>query len=855
MATDGSELRRSTRNRRQNPRYSGSTLNESENEERFSSDNSDQDGSPAQKRRRLRQSQEEEIDGHFDDDYRDNEGSINLIRSDEEKFRGDIAQKHDSDTENAAAAALDDDAMEVDALPGRAVNLRSKQNKESSKPKNTKDSKVHGDALIDEKPPSSSATRVRGIATLHRHGAKAQKMKLMFGSGQDDMKAAMSNRDKWAAEPCLPSRYAEGISGCGGMDYSAFYTDKMRLNERRRAWNWYIENGGTKMVSQRQELRVINEEQASKYTQSPKNLMYTFHVEPMTYVNSFSLSTGQVAPISKAMSSEVIEEDNDAMESEDEVNGPKGWYIFLGDRINCMEWAPNKDDTAQYLAVSTLDNDKLISGYANTNDKGQKTGSFAFNPTEPSSAAIYIWGIYGKKYEEDSEPAFTVDEEQKPRLEVVLCTDWGPIKQFKWCPTPRPEDKGKGSAAEINLGMLAVISGNGAIRVIEVKYMKTGSPREAAAPIYLQVDTPFFESKPPHTVCSCLAWLSSKDIAAGCSNGYVAIWSLEPTAQSAFNPQQQQSPKTATRPWLYQPFHMTYISAIQPAYPSRPYLLTTTSMDGYVRLTDLRAPTTDHVLSIRTRMGVYSLAWVDAAQAFYAPDEVSLVRSFPLRQFYASLALCRVSASVTALASSPVHPFLLMASTDGAVTVANSLPRIYESRNPVWQIVWFMHEWQRPPSRTDEGEGRRKEQEMPQGTERNDVHEFYQAERGSVGDFDSDQMQIDEVTTDFQTDDHSYAVINDGTNPFGIANKAHETELAQQPVGRIVEGFKPTTVGKKHLLDDEGKKSATSSAPNLVIHEKQTAATSIAWNPNLCCGGWAAAGTAAGLIRIEDLAT
>lgn len=37
-------------------------------------------------------------------------------------------------------------------------------------------------------------------------------------------------------------------------------------------------------------------------------------------------------------------------------------------------------------------------------------------------------------------------------------------------------------------------------------------------------------------------------------------------------------------------------------------------------------------------------------------------------------------------------------------------------------------------------------------------------------------------------------------------------------------------------------------------YPEESSITQVCWNPNTLCGGWAAAGTACGLVRVEDVA-
>jgi len=56
------------------------------------------------------------------------------------------------------------------------------------------------------------------------------------------------------------------------------------------------------------------------------------------------------------------------------------------------------------------------------------------------------------------------------------------------------------------------------------------------------------------------------------------------------------------------------------------------------------------------------------------------------------------------------------------------------------------------------------------------------------------------------------------------------------------------------------KKGASSAnvpegVPFVTVYEEKTAVTALAWNPNMHVAGWAAAGMADGLLRVEDIAS
>ncbi len=79
-------------------------------------------------------------------------------------------------------------------------------------------------------------------------------------------------------------------------------------------------------------------------------------------------------------------------------------------------------------------------------------------------------------------------------------------------------------------------------------------------------------------------------------------------------------------------------------------------------------------------------------------------------------------------------------------------------------------------------------------------------------------------------------------------------EWTRQAGGRVrfLDGFKVRSM--KLLRSLTGDPRALGGVVVATIYEKETGVTALAWNPNLACGGWAAAGMGTGLVRVEDLA-
>lgn len=148
-------------------------------------------------------------------------------------------------------------------------------------------------------------------------------------------------------------------------------------------------------------------------------------------------------------------------------------------------------------------------------------------------------------------------------------------------------------------------------------------------------------------------------------------------------------------PLLYIYLHQSYILAISCGYPSLPNFIATSSMDGHLRLTDLRAPTTDFVLSNRSRVAPSTIAFSDPLSSFISTEEYDSIRVFPIRVFHIPITIARADNFATCISVGHVHPCVLVGSTDGGVISTNPLRRILYRRIKSHQQTVFRHEWVR----------------------------------------------------------------------------------------------------------------------------------------------------------------
>lgn len=635
----------------------------------------------------------------------------------------------------------------------------------------------------------------RGVVELEHHDSRHRQVTTSFGPGTEDVAAYIRTKSKWYDQLCFPTAIPHLKTGVGGLAYSFFYPEAKRAKERKAGWQWYYENGGRESFRKNQKSidLAFKESYSFRPPQTSRcNLVYGSTKQP----KYLSVAPGQSIPLRSAFDAP--------------IKGRKSGYVLnVGGRVQCLEWIPNQPGGSQYLCAvtqrSSYQNEK---GYLGATDKTR--GTKAFTPSPQYRTCMEIWVLDAK----------TDDDLQDPHCRAIFSWDWGDLRCMQWCPVPIGPDSDYNSD-HIRLGLLAGIWTDGYIRVLDLSI-----GRENDSTQHTHIIHAAFENRPPDTLCTHLCWLSSRNLAASCANGFVCVWDLatiltspQPTTITTQDASESSSNSTSppnSRPWFYHPLHTSYIYTLTSGYPSRPHMLFTTSIDGHTRVTDLRHPTADTATTSRTRVTLPPILWSDHTQSLISTDENFALKLNPLRRFYSGTSFARTEGLVTCLAGGVGQPGVLAGCADGRVWSGNPARRSGgRSRGDgggAWRGCWFEHTWRRGVS-------------TPAASGRPD------------GGADGDAMGVD--------DDGSAG---------GTQEEKERDERLREPLVRIVDGFKIERANTGNASMEKGKKKAVLGGNTITIHEEKTAVTKVAWNPNLRFGTWAAAGMVSGLVRIENLA-
>ncbi|GAB7366424.1 hypothetical protein MBLNU230_g8221t1 [Neophaeotheca triangularis] len=711
---------------------------------------------------------------------------------------------------------LDEDLDELDARP---TSSREHKRKHSDDP----------DRLYTNPMPEG----------LKASTAKSARALFYFGPSHAELDPVNDARHQWTYEATLPSRQTDE-NGFGGYHESYFFTEDERKARAEEAWRWYRREGGKPLFEESQRVTPIEVEESKEYLPTDDAATRTVLMGPHKEPRFSSLAPRTAMPLPDAWRT---------YNSHDGTPYPlrkgykAGFLLNLGAKIQSIDWAPNQNGLDQYLAVSVLP------PRGNENESGRAPGAPAFTPQPAYKSSIQIWRF-------NATEDYYVDTDTIPALKTLLCTSWGDVKALKWCPVPFPAaDDGENSG----LGLLAGLWSDGAVRILSISKPSSTDDTETHL-----VTHAAFEARPPNTVCTTLTWITPTRMAAGCANGYLAVWDL-PSIPPPGDPTHPSNP----RPKIYIPIAPTYILALTSLQPSRPNFIAATSQSGILTLTDLSSPhpssPASTIPSRRQRLGQSLLAWNDFSQCLLSAEDTLYQKAWPLRRVFATVTIGKYSSLPTVFATSPVHPFLLSGTAGGEVLVNNPMRRVADGRAGLWVQTWFAHEWRRGKANTNEESG----SENGHGSASNATSNtsFGSSEEGltkitegfSVTKIDL-RTEVDETPAMKDIKVRRYKKKAKPAVPENpdIPNSNNQTNDPNTPA--IATASPKSRIGNKNTANNTSAKTrtpynGTSNVAVTTVHESRTAVTALAWNPNLKVGGWAAAGLADGLLRVEDLGT
>ena len=368
-------------------------------------------------------------DSRNDDDFPENHADRN---HDEESLADDVS---DGSAILTPEEEYEDAHLYASSDPDE-LGTRSAPKGRKRKPKNRASNQVvnvHSRGML-ENPAKADPERSR--------------IKFFSGSGVEDILHIVRSRDQWAADATLPRSE--------NMCHQVSHTEDKRQMEATVGWDWYYVQGGRELFAANQNLRTLSLEEGLIYKPVPAQSSHSLLMGPYGRQKVFNLSLWQTLDLEEAWhpasgSSECVQT---------EVRSGKrprvGWMLNVGTRVRCLDWAPNHDGEAQYLALAVAT--------ASTSDHSvMPIEAPAFTPSCPAPSSIQIWAFSASKN--------PTGPTRPPDLQVMLCTQWGEITQLKWCPVPRAM-RDEDALGKISIGLLAGIWGDGCARILDVQVEK-----------------------------------------------------------------------------------------------------------------------------------------------------------------------------------------------------------------------------------------------------------------------------------------------------------------------------------------------------------------------------------------------
>ncbi|KAL4873440.1 hypothetical protein BDV12DRAFT_78168 [Aspergillus spectabilis] len=620
------------------------------------------------------ESSDEEFQAEEDEEEEDD------LDNDDEAFEAEDggAENDAGNEDDADEAASSEEGIAIINISGR----RQKKAPKPPQPRSSKQRQPDGTLAL-----TGEETHSRGTWNPAEHVGKSVHVQVTFGLDERDILAVLYARDRWGrgVDSTFPTRVSLDESGSlrdytYGSTFGAEPEDMKR--ESTPSWDWYYGDGPGKWFRKRQRLEKITEMEARRtFLPAPKDGKHTVLVGPADDQMVFNLEQYDVINFGNAWGEAKSRQEAQSKKANAQLKKKRqGWILNIGQRVQCIAWAPNQSGLNQYLAVAAPISNEQKEPYP---DPLKDYMAPAFRESASYPCALQLWAF---KADKSGKITKAIDMTFEPRLRSVLGTNWGDLRRMAWCPIAREPRDEDGEDVKRNIGLLAGVWGDGYVRVIDIKISRDPNTTD-----FYRVDAPVFEGKPLSTVCTCVTWLSSSDIAVGCANGFVAVYSIAPPSmgprsEGQFNPS----------PYFYHPIHSTYVLNIASAYPTHAHLVATTSMDGETRLSSLIDYAKDKVDTNRMRVGSPHLSYSPWLHSFVSSDDNDFIRLLTVRRFFTTLAVARLPSTVSALAeSSPWHPSALLGCTGGTVVATNPLRRLLHSKEKQWQQTWFSHTWAR----------------------------------------------------------------------------------------------------------------------------------------------------------------
>lgn len=261
---------------------------------------------------------------------------------------------------------------------------------------------------------------------LKKHTRGEHLLNVLYGPQPEHLDIVRQLLQKWFKSQTLPHKR----SGDGVM-HSPWLAEDYEAKQNHWSRTWYGKYRAAK--GGLQALRKIRPDHAEMFKPSSGDLVCL--TGPVNAQIQFRTQYGLGLPVSET--GEPQEATDPASQT---PSTPKAWLLDTGAIPLAISWAPVVGHKEQFLAICTV---------PYSDQEYKDADSPEEDPDVKKNGSVQIWSIPCHK-----------DDGSHARLVHLFSFDWGRPKRLEWCPVPPPSDA--------QIGMLAILCGDGQARVIEV---------------------------------------------------------------------------------------------------------------------------------------------------------------------------------------------------------------------------------------------------------------------------------------------------------------------------------------------------------------------------------------------------
>lgn len=343
-----------------------------------------------------------------------------------------ILEDDESEVEGDDAADLSDPASNAGRTPRRRKNPRKSQL--TARPSTTTKQGVDYHELPVY--PLDPRISTRAYTGPLKRGVRSGILRdIMYGPEYNKAKLIWDLYERWARYAVLPPRHPpqhpEGVLPSPWVPLG-FEPDQEKL-----ATNWY--NGYTVQSTEKARSHPVLQKHGERLIpQGQGDLTVLLGPAKSQKEVKFTTSAGI------ALSAAGLPFD----EPDTPSNAPNGWMFDVGGIVVALGWAPLLTGDKQILALAVIPH----------SDQARPTGdSDVAVEDEKRHGSIQFWE-FGWDRDQNQRPRVST---RPPKFILAECFDWGRPKRMQWCPV---------SFGMAGLyGMLAVLCGDGRVRVLDVK--------------------------------------------------------------------------------------------------------------------------------------------------------------------------------------------------------------------------------------------------------------------------------------------------------------------------------------------------------------------------------------------------